>query len=73
MLENVVQSNARLGLSDKLKVQLDHISLPAGNGKTVTKKKERSLDVLSAIKKSIVNVMAAFLCLAHALIILKAR
>jgi len=45
--------------------------MPAGNGKKAEKTKGRSLDVLSAIKRSIVK--AAFLCLAHALIIAMAR
>ena len=35
----------------------------------VEKTKWRSLDVLSAIKRSIVVVKAAFLCLAHSLVI----
>jgi hypothetical protein len=45
--------------------------MPAGNRREKTK--GLSLDVLSAIKKSIVVVKAAFLCLAHALIIAMAR
>jgi hypothetical protein len=47
--------------------------MPVGKGKTAEKTKGRSLDVLSAIKKSIVKVKAGFLCLAHALIIAMAR
>jgi hypothetical protein len=45
--------------------------MPAGNGRE--KRKGRSLDLLSAIKKSILTVKAAFLCLAHALIIAMAK
>ena len=45
--------------------------MPAGNG--LRKIKGRSLDVKSDIKKSIVVVKAAFLCLVHALIIAMAR
>jgi len=45
-------------LSDRLKVHLDHVRMPVGNGGVKTK--ERSLDVLSAIKRSIVVVNAAF-------------
>jgi hypothetical protein len=45
--------------------------MPVGNGREKTK--GRSLDVLSAIKKIIVVVKAAFLCLAHALVIAMAR
>jgi hypothetical protein len=66
-LGKVIQSNARFGLTDRLEVRLDHVRMPAGNG--TEKSKGRSLDVLSAVKKSIVVVKATFLCLAHALII----
>ena len=65
----MIQSNARFGLTDRLEVHLDHVRIPAGNGKSAEKTKGRSLDVLSSIKRSIVTVKAAFLCLAHALII----
>jgi hypothetical protein len=71
VLGKVIQSNPRFGLTDRLEVHLDHVQMPAGNGREKTK--GRSLDVLSAIKKSIVVVKAVFLCLAHALIIAMAR
>jgi hypothetical protein len=45
--------------------------MPVGNGREKTK--GRYLDVLSAIKRSILVVQAGFLCLAHALIIAMAR
>ena len=67
VLGKVIQSNARFGLSDRLEVHLDHVRMPVGNGREKTK--GRSLDVLSAIKRSIVLVKAAFLCMAHALVI----
>ena len=51
-----------LGL-DWLEVHLDHVRMPAGNGREKTK--GRSLDVMSAITKSIVFVKAAMYCLAH--------
>jgi len=70
VLGKVVQSNARFGLSDRLEVHLDHVRMPAANGREKTK--GQSLDVMSAIKKSII-VKAAFMCLAHALIIAMAR
>jgi hypothetical protein len=73
VLGKVIQSNARFALTDRLEVHLDHVTMPAGNGKMAEKTKLRSLDVLSAIKKSIVVVKGAFLCLAHALIIAMAR
>ena len=47
--------------------------MPAGNGKRAENTKGRSLDLLSAIKTSIVTVKAVFLCLAHALIIAMAK
>jgi len=36
------------GLSDRLEVHLDHVRMPAGNGRF--RKKGRSLDVISEIK-----------------------
>jgi hypothetical protein len=65
VLGKVIQSNARFGLSDRLEVHLDHVRMPVGNGRMADKTKGRSLDVLSAIKRSIVVVKAAFLCLAR--------
>ena len=73
VLSKVIQSNARFGLTDRLEVHLDHVRIPVGNGKLAEKTKGRSLDVLSAIKKSIVAVKTAFLCSAHALIIAMAQ
>jgi hypothetical protein len=73
VLGKVIQSNARFALTDRLEVHLDHVRMPAVNGKEAEKTKGRSLDVLSAIKRSIVTVTAAVLCLAHALIIAVAR
>ena len=69
----VIQSNARFALTDRLEVHLDHVRMPAGNGKMAEKTKGRSISVLSAIKTSIVTVKAVFLCLAHALIIAMAK
>ena len=69
VLGKVIQSNARFGLSDRLEVHLDHVRMPAGNGKRAAKTKGRSLGVMTAIKKSIVTVKAALNCLADALII----
>jgi len=60
VLAKVNQSNARFGLSGRLKVHLDHVRMPAGNGRV--KKKGRSLDVMSTIKRSIVTVKAALNC-----------
>jgi len=69
VLGKVIQSNARFGLTERLEAHLDHVRMPAGNGKRAEITKGCSLDALSAIKRSIVVVKAAFLCLANALII----
>jgi len=61
ILGKVIQSNARLALTDRLEVHLDQFRMPAGNGNDGVKKKGRSLYVLTAIKMSIVIVKAAFL------------
>ena len=47
--------------------------MPAGNGKWTEKTKGRSINILSAVKKSIVVVKTAFLCLAHGLIVAMTR
>ena len=73
VLGKVIQSNARFALTDRLEVHLDHVRMPAGNGKKAEKTKGRSISVLSAIKTSIVTVKAVFMCLAHALIIAMAK
>jgi hypothetical protein len=67
VLGKVVQSNARFALNDRLEVHLDHVRMPAGNGGAKTK--GRSIDVLSAVKKSVVVVKAVVLYLAHTLVI----
>jgi hypothetical protein len=67
VIEKVIQSNARFGLTDRLEVHLDHVRMPVGSGGVKTK--GRSLDILSGIKKSIVVVKAVINCLAYALVI----
>jgi hypothetical protein len=59
-------------LTDRIEVHLDHVRVPAGNGRMAEMTKGRSFNVLIAIKKSIVTVKAT-LCLAHALIIAIAK
>jgi hypothetical protein len=54
-------------------MHLDYARMPVGNDKRAVKTKGRSLNVLSAIKKNIVFAKAAFLCLAHALVIAIAK
>jgi len=73
VLRKVIQSNARFCLTDRLEVHLDHVMTPVGNGKGAEKTKGRTLNVASSIKRGIVVVKAAFLCLAHALAIAMPR
>ena len=47
--------------------------MPAGNGKMAEKTNRRLLNIMRAIKKSVVVVKKAFLCLANALIMAMAR
>jgi hypothetical protein len=42
VLGKVIQSNARFGLTDRLEVRLDHVRMPAGNGKDDVKTKGRA-------------------------------
>ena len=71
VVRKVVQSNARFALADRLEVHFDHVTMPAGNGGVKTK--GRSLDAISAIKKSIVRFKAVMNCLAYALFIAMVR
>jgi hypothetical protein len=71
VLGKVIQRNGTSALTDRLEVHLDHVRMPAD--KCGVKTKGRSLDVLNVIKRSIVVVKAAFLCLARAEIIAMAR
>ena len=65
----VIQSNARFGLSDVIEVHLHHVRMPVGNGKRAEKMKGRSLEVMSAIKKSVATLKTVVNCLVYALII----
>jgi len=71
VLGKVIQSNGRFCFTDRLEFHLDDVWLPPGNGRV--KRKGRSLDVMSVIKRNIIAVMAAFIYLAYALIIAMAR
>jgi len=71
VLRKVIRTNARFCLSDRLEIHQDHVSVPDGNGRVKTK--GRSLNVMSAIKKSIDIVKAVLNCLAYALIIAMAH
>jgi len=64
VLRNVILSNARFGLSDRLEVHLDHVKITDGKGGVRTK--GRSIDMLSSIKKCIVTVKEAPSCFDYA-------
>jgi len=73
VLRKVIRSNVRFSLRGRLEVHLDHVRMPAGNGKRAERTKGSPLDVMSAIKKSSAVVDAALNCLAYVLIIAMAR
>ena len=65
VIYKVVKGNARFVLTDRFEVHLDHVRMPAGNGKFAEKTKGRSSYVLSAIKKIIVVKEHSCVCLTH--------
>jgi hypothetical protein len=67
VLVKVIQSNARIVLNDRLKVHLEHVRMPNGNGGVKTK--GLSLYLMSAIKKNIVRLKMVVNCFAYGLII----
>ena len=64
---NVIHNNARFVCTVRLEVHLNYDRMSAGNGRMAEKTKERPLNVQL---KSIVDKNAAFLYLAHALIVI---
>jgi hypothetical protein len=69
VLAKVIQSNARFGLSDSLEIHVDYVKMASGNGhKGILKTKGQSLGALGVSKRSIVQVKAKYLCLAHSLV-----
>ena len=73
VFEKVVQSNARFNALDRLVVLVHRVVMPVGYGRSAVKTKGRQLDVMTHLKKSIIQVKAQENCLAHALIIAIAR
>ena len=73
VFEKVVQSNARFNALDSLVVVVHRVVMPVGFGRSAVKTKGRQLDVMTHLKKSIIQVKADENCLAHALIIAIAR
>jgi hypothetical protein len=73
VFEKVVQSNASFGPLDRLVIQLHAVRMPSGHGGDAVKAKGRKLSVMAQLKRSIVEVKSETNCLAHALLIARAR
>ena len=71
MFEKVAQSNSRYNALDKLVMTVHSVKMPIGHGKITSK--GRPLEIMVRLKRSIVQVGAESKCLAHALVIAKAR
>jgi len=72
VLGKVAQSNARFNALDKLIMTVHSVKMPVGNGKAIAAK-GRPLETMVHLKRSIVQVKAESNCLAHALVIAKAK
>jgi len=72
ILGKVAQSNARFNALDKLIMTVHSVKMPVGNGRGITAK-SRPLETMVHLKRSIVQVKAESNCLAHALVIAKAK
>jgi hypothetical protein len=72
---NVFQkvTNSRFNALDKLVVNVHAVKMPVGFGGDCIKIRGRPLEIMAHLKKSIVQVKAETNCLAHALLIAKAR
>jgi hypothetical protein len=73
LFEKVAQSNAKFNALVPLIVTVHSVKMPVGFGGNGVKTKGRQLDTLAHLKKSIVRVNAAEICLAHALVIAIAK
>jgi len=73
VFEKVAQSNARFNALDKLVVTIHSVKMPVGNGGSKIASKGRPLEIMVRLKKSIVQVKADSNCLAHDLVIAKAK
>jgi hypothetical protein len=71
VFEKANQSNARFNAIDRLDVDVHSVKMPEGFGGL--KNKVRPLEELAHLKRSIVNVNAEQICLAHALVIAIAK
>ena len=73
VLEKVAQSNARFNALDTLVITVHFIKMSIGHGGNGIATKGRPLDNMVHLKRSIVQVKAESNCLAHALLIAKAK
>ena len=71
VFEMVAQSNARFNALDNLVMTVHSVKMPTGRGRIATN--DRPLETMVHLKKSIVEVKAKNNCLAHALVIAKAK
>jgi len=71
VFEKVAQSNAIFNALDKLVMTVHSVRMPIGHGKITSK--GRPLEIMARLKRSIVQVKAESNCLAHALVIAKAK
>jgi len=74
VFEKVAQSNARFNALDKLVVTVHSVRMSGGHGGgDGIATKGMPLEFMARLKKSIVQVRAESNCLAHALVIAKAK
>jgi len=73
VFEKVAQSNARFNALDKLVMTVHSVRMPIGRGGNGIMSKGRPLEIMASLKRSIVQVKAESICLAHALVIAKAK
>jgi hypothetical protein len=70
----VTQSNSRFNALDKLVLNIHAVKMPVGFGKgDAIKSMGRPLEIMAHLKRSIVQVTVEKNCLAHALLISKAK
>ena len=72
VFEKIAQSNARFNTLDKLVMTVHSVRMPIGHGGGIATK-GRPLEIMVHLKRSIIEVKAESNCLAHALIIGKAK
>ena len=73
LVQKVSQSNARFNALDKLIMTVHSVRMPVGFGKRAIKSRGRPLSVMAHLKRIVVEVNTSENCLAHAIIIAKAK